>query len=147
MSILDPHSIAVIGASAQEGKVGHDILKNLLKQGYAGTVYPVNPKGGEILSKTVCTSINDLPTVPDLAVIVIPAPAVPQALAECGEKGIKNVVVINKPDIISVCHGKACVHAPGRAQICFCFMNFDGRILFLYRFMCAIGSIIYNDDF
>jgi acetate---CoA ligase (ADP-forming) len=95
MSILDPQSIAVIGASATEGKVGHDILKNLLTQGYGGTVFPVNPKGGEILGATVYASINDIPAVPDLAVIVIPAAAVPAALTECGEKGIKHAVVIS----------------------------------------------------
>jgi len=95
MSFLDPNSIAVIGASATEGKVGHDILKNLVTQGFAGTVYPVNPKGGEILGAAVFATINDLPTVPDLAVIVIPAAAVPKALTGCGDKGIKNVVVIS----------------------------------------------------
>lgn len=95
MSLLNPQSIAVIGASAQEGKVGHDILKNLVTQGYSGTVYPVNPKGGEILGVSVFASINDIPTAPDLAVIVIPAAAVPAALSECGAKGVKNVVVIS----------------------------------------------------
>lgn len=95
MSILDPNSIAVIGASSTEGKVGHDILKNLVTQGYKGKIYPVNPKGGEILGVPVCTSVNDIPAVPDLAVIVIPATAVPKALTECGEKGVKNVVVIS----------------------------------------------------
>ncbi len=95
MSLLDPSSIAVIGASASPGKVGHDILKNLLTQGYAGKVFPVNPKGGEILETTAYISIADIPEIPELAVIVIPAPAVPQALTECGEKGIKNIVVIS----------------------------------------------------
>ncbi len=95
MALLDPQSIAVIGASATPGKVGHDILKNLLTQGYDGKVFPVNPKGGEILGATVYPSMTDIPEIPELAVIVIPATAVPQALTECGEKGIKNVVVIS----------------------------------------------------
>lgn len=95
MSLLTPTSIAVIGASAQEGKVGHDILKNLLTQGYEGSVFPVNPKGGEILGKTAFMSVAEIPSVPDMAVIVIPAKLVPGALTECGEKGIKNVVVIS----------------------------------------------------
>ncbi len=95
MSLLQPQSIAVIGASATPGKVGHDILKNLLTQGFKGTIYPVNPKGGEILGSTAFTSIKDIPATPELAVIVIPAIAVPEALTECGEKGIKNVVVIS----------------------------------------------------
>ena len=95
MAFLNPSSVAVIGASAQEGKVGHDILKNLLTQGYAGEVFPVNPKGGEILGKKAYPSVKDVPSVPDLAVIVIPAVAVPGALRECGEKGVKNVVIIS----------------------------------------------------
>lgn len=95
MSLLDPASVAVIGASAQPGKVGHDILKNLLTQGYAGKVYPVNPKGGEILGATAYPSVKDLPETPELAVIVIPAAAVCGALTECADKGVKNVVVIS----------------------------------------------------
>ena len=92
---LNPTSIAVIGASAQEGKVGHDILKNLLTQGYAGKIFPVNPKGGEILGATAYVSVKDIPETPDMAVIVIPAKFVPDALEECGAKGIKTVVVIS----------------------------------------------------
>ncbi len=95
MSLLTPTSIAVIGASSQEGKVGHDILKNLLTQGFKGQVYPVNVKGGEILGNQVYTSVKDISDAIDLAVIVIPAAVVPAALKECGEKGIKSVIVIS----------------------------------------------------
>lgn len=95
MSFLTPLSIAVIGASSQEGKVGHHILKNLLTQGYAGNVFPVNVKGGEIVGKQVYTSVKDIRDAVDLAVIVIPAAVVPAALKECGEKGIKSVIVIS----------------------------------------------------
>lgn len=95
MSLLNPTSVAVIGASAQEGKVGHDVLKNLVTQGYEGPVFPINPKGGEILGKTVYVSIKDTSIVPDLAVIVIPGKLVPDSLKECGERGIKNVIVIS----------------------------------------------------
>lgn len=92
---LSPASVAVIGASTQPGKVGHDILKNLLTQGYEGKVFPVNPKGGEILGAKAYASIKDLPETPELVVIVIPATIVPAALTECAEKGVKNVVVIS----------------------------------------------------
>lgn len=95
MSLLTPTSIAVIGASSQPGKVGHDILKNLLSQEYGGTVFAVNVKGGEILGKQAFVSVKDIPDAIDLAVIVIPAAVVPQALTECGEKKIKNVIVIS----------------------------------------------------
>lgn len=95
MSLLSPSSIAVIGASAQEGKVGHDILQNLLTQGFTGDVYPVNPKAGEILGKTACKTIGEISGDVDMAVIVIPAPLVAAALKECGEKKVKTVVVIS----------------------------------------------------
>ena len=85
MSLLQPSSIAVIGASSQEGKVGHDILKNLLTQGYAGKVFPVNVKGGEIMGKKVFASVREILDSIDLAIIVIPASVVPEALRECGE--------------------------------------------------------------
>lgn len=95
MNLLSPASIAVVGASATPGKVGHDILKNLLEQGYKGNVFPVNPKGGEILGKKAFTSVKEIGEAVDLAVIVIPAVAVPAALRECAEKGITNIVVIS----------------------------------------------------
>ena len=95
MSLLQPSSIAVIGASSQEGKVGHDILKNLLTQGYAGKVFPVNVKGGEIMGKKVFASVREILDSIDLAIIVIPASVVPEALRECGEKGIKSVIVVS----------------------------------------------------
>lgn len=95
MSIFDPKSIAVIGASAAEHKVGHMILKNLVEQGYQGTVFPVNPKGGEILGKTVYTSITEIDGTVDMAVIVTPASTVPAVAKQCGEKGVQWLVVIS----------------------------------------------------
>ena len=95
MSILNPTSIAVIGASATEGKVGHEVFKNIVTQGFAGTVYPVNPKGGEILGKKVWATLKEIPTDVDLAVIVTPAPTVAAVLEECAAKSIKNVIVIS----------------------------------------------------
>ncbi len=95
MCLLAPRSIAVIGASTQPGKVGHDIVNNLVTEEFMGKIYPVNPKAEKILGLTTYASVKDIPSDVDLAVIVIPAPAVPGALRECGEKGIKNVVIIS----------------------------------------------------
>src|SRR3990167_4631448 len=94
MPFLTPTSIAVIGASHEPGKVGHEIFKNLMTQGYKGHVYPVNPKGGSLIDREVFVSVKDLPTV-DLAVIVTPAKTVPGILEECGAKGIKHTVIIS----------------------------------------------------
>lgn len=95
MTLLSPRSVAVIGASTQPGKVGHDILNNLVTEEYNGAIYPVNPKADKILGVKAYASVKDIPGEVDLAVIVIPAPLVPGALRECGEKGVKNAVVIS----------------------------------------------------
>lgn len=94
-TLLSPSSVAVIGASPAEGKVGHDVLKNLLTQGYRGTVYPINPKYPEILGATAYPTVAALPTVPDLAVIVTPAATVAGLIAECADKGVQNICVIS----------------------------------------------------
>ncbi len=95
MSLLSPAGIAVLGASAEEHKVGHYVLRNLLTQGYAGAVYPVNPKGGEILGKKAYASVDEIPGTVDLAVIVTPAKTVPALADACGRKGVKTLVVIS----------------------------------------------------
>ncbi|HAL61803.1 MAG TPA: acyl-CoA synthetase [Chloroflexi bacterium] len=91
---FSPQSVAVIGASRDEEKLGHGVLKNLLQYGYKGKVYPVNPKGGEILGLKVYPSVLEVPGLIDLAVIVVPAPVVASVLEECGRKGVRGVVII-----------------------------------------------------
>lgn len=95
MSLLSPRSVAVIGASSDEKKVGHQILNNLLAQGFKGSIYPVNPKGGEIMGKAAFESIADIPFPVDLAIIVTPAATVEALLCACGEKGVPSVIVIS----------------------------------------------------
>lgn len=101
MSLLSPTSIAVIGASADPTKVGHIVLKNILTQGFTGKIYPVNPKGGEILGMRVYTSLSEIEACPecsrgvDLAVIVTPGKTVPGIVEECGKKEVKSVIVIS----------------------------------------------------
>ncbi len=93
--LFDPGSIAVIGASRKEGKIGYTLFKNIKDSEYDGDVYPVNPKGGEVLGEQVYESITDLPNGVDLAVIVVPAKLVKDAVHECGEKGIEHAIVIS----------------------------------------------------
>ncbi|MFW6216407.1 MAG: CoA-binding protein, partial [Desulfohalobiaceae bacterium] len=71
-SFFNPQSIAIIGASAQEGKIGHSVLQNLIQSGYPGQIFPVNPKSQEIMGLPVYKNIQDLPRDLDLAVITIP---------------------------------------------------------------------------
>lgn len=93
-SVFRPKSVAVIGASTVPGKLGHDILANLKKGGFAGPIYPINPKAEEILGLKAYKSVADTPAPPELAVVVIPAKAVPPTLEQCAEVGVKAAIVI-----------------------------------------------------
>ena len=91
-----PESVAVIGASKHPDKLGFKILKNVVDGGYKGKVYPVNPSAeGDILNLKSYKSISEIPTPPDLAIIVIPARFVPDVAEECGKKGVKGLIVIS----------------------------------------------------
>ena len=93
LEMFNAKSIAVIGASETKGKIGYDIMVSLLKY-YKGDIVPVNPKNETIFRIPAYNSIKEYGPV-DLAVIVIPAPLVPQAVQDCAEIGIKNIVVIS----------------------------------------------------
>jgi acetyltransferase len=92
--LLRPKSIAVIGASATPGKIGHTVVKNLIESEYEGDVYPINPKGGEILGLKVYPSVLDVPGDIDAAAVIVPAKIVPHVARECGEKGVKGLIII-----------------------------------------------------
>lgn len=95
---FSPRSIAVVGASTDPAKLGNVILNNLLTGKFLDqdrVLYPINPKAKEILGQTAYPSVLDVPDPIDLAVIAIPYPAVPAAVAECGEKGIPAAIVIS----------------------------------------------------
>lgn len=94
-SLFNPGSIAVIGASLDPKKAGHAVLDNLIRFKFKGRLYPVNPAGGEILGLKAYQKISDIDQPVDLAVIVIPARFVPDALRECAGAGIKSAVVIS----------------------------------------------------
>ncbi len=87
--------VAVIGASANPRKLSHGILKNLIDYNYQGGIYPVNPGSEDILGRKCYADIADVPNPVDLAVIILPAPATPEALEACGKRGIKAVVIIS----------------------------------------------------
>ncbi len=91
---FNPNSVAIVGASPKPGKVGNVILANFKKR-FKGRIYPVNPKHEEIMGLKCYPSIKDLPETPDLVVIAIPAPKVPQVLRDAGEKGVKATIIIS----------------------------------------------------
>lgn len=93
--LLRPDSIAVVGASRNPEKIGYQVVRNLLEAGFPKEkIYPVNPNADEILGLKCYKSITEVPYEIDLAVIVVPAPAVPGVLEEAGKKGVKAVAVI-----------------------------------------------------
>lgn len=93
-AIMHPESLAVVGASTTPGKIGYTVLENLVKQGYTGKIYPINPSADEILGLKCYHSILEVPGTVDAAVMTIPAKLVPQAVEECGKKGVKGLIII-----------------------------------------------------
>jgi acetyl coenzyme A synthetase (ADP forming)-like protein len=92
--IMKPDAVAVIGASAEDGKIGNSVMKNLINGGYQGKIYPIHPKADKIMGLTAYKSVKDVPSEIDVAVFAIPAKFVAQALVECGEKKIPGAVLI-----------------------------------------------------
>ncbi len=93
-TFFHPRGVAVIGASSQRDKLSYGVLHNLKTHGYDGYIYPVNPKGGEILDLQVYSSVDGVPDPVDLAVIILPPELSIKTLEACGERGIKAAVVV-----------------------------------------------------
>jgi acetyl coenzyme A synthetase (ADP forming)-like protein len=92
--IMNPRSIAVIGASAEDGKIGNSVMKNLINGGYKGDIYPIHPKADTILGRKVYKSVLDVKEVVDVAVFAIPAKFCAAAMDEVGRKKIPGAVMI-----------------------------------------------------
>jgi acetate---CoA ligase (ADP-forming) len=93
--ILKPRSVAVIGASRRPDTIGHEILANIVKYGFTGAVYPVNPNAPSIHSIKAYPSVAEIPDPVDLAVIVVPKEHVLAVAESCGKKGVRGLVVIS----------------------------------------------------
>ena len=92
--LIKPNSVAVIGASAKPGKIGYEVVDNLLAGKYQGKIFPINPKESEILGQKAYKSVLDVPDTIDAAVVTVPAKIVPEAIEECGKKGVKGIILI-----------------------------------------------------
>lgn len=93
-SFFTPNSVAVVGASAEPGKLGYIVIDNILRYGYKGKVFPVNPAVTEVLGLKAYPRVTDIADPVDLAIIVVPSRAVPGVMRDSGEKGIKEAVII-----------------------------------------------------
>ena len=93
--IFDPRSVAIIGASDEEGTVGYALIKNFTETGFEGKIYPVNIRKNEILGYKAYQTVEQIPEPVDLAVIATPAKSVPEIVEQCGKAGIKGLVIIS----------------------------------------------------
>lgn len=94
-SLLSPKTIAVIGASRDEGSIGRAVFENILQGNYTGTAYPVNPKANSVSGVRAYPSVSEIPEDVDLAVIIVPASIVPRIAEECGRRGVKGLIVVS----------------------------------------------------
>ena len=91
---FEPKRVAIIGASPDPAKIGHQVIKNVIDGGYKGEIIPINPKAVEVLGHKAYKSLSDVPEGVDLVVIAIPAPFVVAAMEECGRRKVGAVAVI-----------------------------------------------------
>jgi acetyl coenzyme A synthetase (ADP forming)-like protein len=92
--IFHPRSVAVIGASAEAGKIGNSVMRNLVDGGFAGEIYPINPKATEICGHRAYASISEVPGDVDVAVFAVPSHLVAGPLDEAGQKGVAGAIMI-----------------------------------------------------
>ncbi len=93
-SFFNPQSVAIVGASRQEGKVGYEILKNIIDARFEGEIFPVNPKADTIEGLKCYPDLQSIGKVPDLVIIIIPAKFVPAMMQQCVKVGVKSVIII-----------------------------------------------------
>jgi acetate---CoA ligase (ADP-forming) len=94
-SLLAPRSVAVIGASSNPASIGHQVFRNFATYGYRGVVYPVNQTAAAVASVRAYPSVCEIPEAPEMAVIVVPRDRVIEVATECGEAGVRALVVIS----------------------------------------------------
>jgi len=93
-SFFNPKSVAIVGASRQKGKVGYEILANIMQGGYAGKLFPINPNTDSIEGLKCFPDLKSIGQVPDLVIIIVPAKYVPGLMEECAKVGVRSVIII-----------------------------------------------------
>jgi acyl-CoA synthetase (NDP forming)/RimJ/RimL family protein N-acetyltransferase len=93
--LLVPGSVAVVGASNDEAKIGNAVFGNLLRMGFNGPIYPINPDARHVAGVPAFASVLDVPDSVDLVVIAVPAASVPGVVQQCAERGVRGLVVIS----------------------------------------------------
>jgi len=93
-SFFNPKSVAIVGASQQKGKVGYEILRNMIDAGFEGKIFPINPKAQSIEGIKCHPDVESIGETPDLVIIIIPAKIVPAIMQQCAKIGVKSVIII-----------------------------------------------------
>src|SRR5699024_629626 len=93
--LFTAHSVAVVGASRREETIGRQLVRNLVVGGFSGRVYVVNPAADAVAGMPAYKSVNDIPDRVDLAIIAVPAEAVPDVVLDCAGKGVHGLVVVS----------------------------------------------------
>ncbi|NLE94755.1 MAG: CoA-binding protein, partial [Dehalococcoidia bacterium] len=92
--LFEPRGVAIIGASQTPGKIGYKVVENIVVGGYKGRIYPINPRGGEILGLPVYKKMEDIEGPVDVAMVVVPAEIAYNAIEECAKKEVKFAIII-----------------------------------------------------
>ncbi|MBC8075043.1 MAG: CoA-binding protein, partial [Chloroflexales bacterium] len=92
--IFAPQSVAVIGASPDPTRLGHRVLANVVENGYKGRIYPIHPTAADVLGHKAYPSVLDVPDDIEMAVVVIPPQHVLPVIEQCGQKGVRGLVII-----------------------------------------------------
>ena len=92
---FQPESIAIVGASSKENSIGRILIENLQKDGFQGSIYPINPKNREILGIPAFASITAVPASIDLAIVAVPIKGVPEIVRECGQIKVPGLIIIS----------------------------------------------------
>jgi acetyl-CoA synthetase (ADP-forming) len=93
-TIFNPHTVAIVGASKNPGKLGYHVMKSLTKGGFKGEMFPINPRETELFGLKVYPSVLEVAQKIDLAIVVLPARMVPDIFKQCAEKGVRGIVLI-----------------------------------------------------
>lgn len=95
LPFFHPKGVVIVGASTSPEKLGYGVARNLIQSGYTGTIHLVAQKSGEVFGRTIHTILQDIPDPVDLAILIVPTPATPQAIEDCGKRGIKAAVIVS----------------------------------------------------
>ncbi len=95
LPFFQPNGVVVIGASTSPEKLGYGVARNLVQSGYQGAIHFVSQKKGELFGRPIYTDLNQVPDPVDLAILIVPPSATPKAIEECGQRGVKAVVIVS----------------------------------------------------